>query len=210
MSTRSNNRQSDFDDAADRPTTGRRTLRGDAGFDSPPQDDVDAAGPPGDPDEVARIVCLRMLDRRAYTRAELASALRKRGVPDESVARVLDRFTELKLIDDAALADGYALAQHRERGLAGRAVALKLRQRGVEEEVLRSAVGQIDRDSEITAATALVQRRLRSLRDLPEQVQARRLVGLLARKGYPPGLAHEVVRDALRSLDAQIEDFPPD
>src|SRR6185312_16656768 len=125
-------------------------------------DDVEAAGPPGDPDEVARIVCLRMLDRRAYTRAELAAALRKRGVPDESAQRVLDRFAQLRLVDDAALADGYALAQHLERGLAGRAVALKLRQRGVDEQAVRSAVEQIDRDSELAAATALVERRLRS------------------------------------------------
>src|SRR6478609_9764132 len=136
-------------------------------------DDVEAAGSPGDPDEVARIVCLRLLDRGAHTRAELANALRKRGVPDDSADRVLDRFAELKLVDDAALADGYALAQHRERGLAGRAVALKLRRRGVDEDSVRSAVGQIDRESEVAAATALVERRLRSLRALPEPVQAR-------------------------------------
>ena len=179
---------------------------GDPSYSADPGD----PGDPGDPDNVARIVCLRLLDRRAYTRAELSSALRKRGVPDESAQRVLDRFAELGLIDDAALADGYALAQHRERGLAGRAVAMKLRQRGIDEEAVRTAVGQIDRDSEVAAATALVQRRLRSLRELPEPVQARRLVGLLARKGYPPGLAHEVVRDALRALGTQIEDFPTD
>src|SRR6478752_9913903 len=146
-------------------------------------DDVEAAGPPGDPDEVARIVCLRMLDRRAYTRAELANALRKRGVPADSADRVLDRFAELKLIDDAALADGYARAQHRERGLAGRAVAMKLRQRGVDDEIVRTAVDRIDRDSELAAAQALVERRLRSLTGLDEAVQARRLVALLARKG---------------------------
>jgi regulatory protein len=171
-------------------------------------DDDEALGPPGDPDEVARIVCLRMLDRRACTRSELASALAKRGVPADAAGRVLDRFTELRLIDDAALADGYALAQHRERGLAGRAVALKLRQRGVPDDAVQAAVAQIDRSSERCAAEALVSRRLRSLSGLDPAVQARRLVGLLARKGYSPGLAHEVVRDALRGeLSA---DLPPD
>src|ERR1700712_2086676 len=90
-------------------------------------EDEQVLGPPGDPEQIARIVCLRMLDRRAYSRAELHAALRKRGVPDEPADKVLDRFAELGLIDDSALADGYALAQHRERGLAGRAVALKLR-----------------------------------------------------------------------------------
>lgn len=165
-------------------------------------EDPDDAGPPGDPEEVARIVCLRLLDRRAHTRAELATALRKRGVPDEAAQRVLDRFTELRLIDDAALADGYALAQHRERGLAGRAVALKLHRRGLDDEQVRAAVDQIDPDSELAAARELVRRRLRSLQGLDTPVQARRLVGLLARKGYAPGLAHEVVRDALREAGA--------
>jgi regulatory protein len=169
---------------------------------SAPQDaapeDIDDLGPPGDPEEVARIVCLRMLDRRAYSRAELHTAMRKRGVPDEPADRVLDRFTELGLIDDAALADGYALAQHRERGLAGRAVALKLRRRGIPDDAVREAVGQIDHESEADTARALVERRLRSLSALEPAAQARRLIGLLARKGYSPALAHDVVRSALR------------
>ncbi len=164
-------------------------------------EDAGSLGPPGDPDEVARIVCLRMLDRRARTRAELGTALRKRGVPDDAAARVLDRFAELGLIDDVALADGYALAQHRERGLAGRAVAAKLRQRGIADETVRGAVARIDRDSEVAAARRLAERRLRALAGLDPGVQARRLVGLLARKGYPAGLAHETVRAVLAAAD---------
>jgi regulatory protein len=170
-----------------------------------PPEDAEAAGPPGDPEEVARIVALRMLDRRAYTRAELETALRKKGVPDDAAERVLNRFAELGLVDDAALADGFALALHQERGLAGRAVALKLRRRGVAEDTVRAAVDRIDGDSERDAAQRLARRRLRSLGGLPTQVQARRLVGLLARKGYSPGLAHDVVREALRE---SAQDWP--
>jgi regulatory protein len=170
-----------------------------------PPEDVEAAGPPGDPDEVARIVCLRMLDRRAYSRAELAAALHRRGVPDDAADRVLDRLTELRLVDDTALADGLAVAVHRERGLAGRAVAHKLRSRGIPDDTVRAAVERIDRDSERLTAQGLVERRLRSLSGFDPTVQARRLVGLLARKGYPPGLAHEVVRAALRDA-AELAD----
>lgn len=167
----------------------------------PPAEDEVAAGPPGDPDEVARIVCLRMLDRRAYTRAELSGALAKRGVPEDAAGRVLDRFTDLGLIDDAALADGFARAQHHERGLAGRAVAQKLRRRGIDDATVQSALDQIDRGSEAATARALVERRARATGGLDPVVRARRLVGMLARKGYSPGLAHEVVRDVLRESD---------
>jgi len=174
--------------------------------DFPPEDEV-ALGPPGDPESIARTICLRLLDRRARSRAELAAALRKRGVPDAAASAVLDRFAEVGLIDDAALADALAAAQHRERGLAGRAVAVKLRQRGIAEPQVRAAVESIDRDSEYAAAQALVAKKLRSLGGLEPQVQARRLVGLLGRRGYGPGLAHDVVRAAL--ADAELMDSGP-
>jgi regulatory protein len=165
----------------------------------PPVDDVgpEVEDPPGDPESAARIICLRLLDQRARTRSELVEALRKRGIPDAAASRVLDRYVEVGLIDDEALADRMAAAQHRERGLAGRAVAMRLRQRGLDEDVVRNAVAQIDRQSERDTARALVSRRLRSMAALDPQVQARRLVSLLARKGYPAGLAYEVVREQL-------------
>lgn len=161
---------------------------------------------PGDPESVARLICLRMLDQRARTRAELATVLKRRGVPEDAARAVLDRFVEVGLIDDLALAGTYAMAQHRERGLAARAVALKLRQRGIAEPDVQAAVGRIDAESEAEAARSLVARRLRSLHGLEPQAQARRLVGLLARRGYPPGLAHRVVREALAG--AGIGDGP--
>ncbi len=127
----------------------------------------------------------------------MATALTKRGIPDDAAQRVLDRFAEVGLVDDGALADGYALAQHRERGLAGRAVAAKLRQRGVADDAVRDALAQIDHDSEREMARRLVERKLRSLTGVEPQAAARRLVGMLARKGYPPGLAYDVVRASL-------------
>jgi regulatory protein len=166
------------------------------------------SGPPGDPESVARVICLRQLDQRARTRSELAAVLQRRGVPDDAARAVLDRLTDVGLIDDGELAANYALAQHRERGLAGRAVAMKLRQRGLDEPVVQAAVGQIDAESEADAARALVARKLRSLRGLDPPTQARRLVGLLARRGYPPGLAHQIVRDALAGLDIADSEVP--
>ncbi len=85
-------------------------------------------------------------------------------------------------------------------------MALKLRQRGVAEDTVQAAVGRIDGDSERAVAERLVRRRLRSLGGVPAPARARRLVGLLARKGYPPGLAHEVVREVLRAVgdDEQV------
>ena len=171
----------------------------------PANEGLAGGGEPGDPEQVARMICLHMLDQRARSRSELATALRKRGVPDEVACAVLDRFAEVGLVDDAALANTMALAQHRERGLAGRAVAVKLRRRGLDDAVVATAVGQIDRDSEYRAAQALVTKKVRSLGGLEPAAQARRLVAMLARRGYPLGVAAEVVRSTLAELGAAAE-----
>ena len=166
----------------------------------PPPDEQDA---PGDPESVARAICLRLLSQRARSRAELAQALRKRGVPDEAATAVLARFTEVGLIDDESFAQNMALAQHRERGLAARAVAVKLRQRGLPDSAVEAALGLIDPDSEREAARRLVARKIPSLRGLSPETRTRRLIGLLARRGYSPALAAEVVRGAL------ADELPP-
>jgi regulatory protein len=152
---------------------------------------------PGDPESVARAICLRLLAQRARTRAELAQALRRRGVPDQAAGTVLDRFVEVGLIDDETLADSVVLTQHRDRGLAARAVAVKLRRRGLPDSAVEAALGLIDPDSEREAARRLVERKLPALRTLPPETRSRRLVGMLGRRGYSLSLAVEVVRDVM-------------
>jgi regulatory protein len=140
-----------------------------------------------------------MLTGAPKTRAQLAEALRRRSVPDDVAERVLDRLGDVRLIDDGAFADAWVDTRHRGRGLARRALRAELRQRGVDDELVGSAVARIDDDDEAAAAAALVARRLASTRNVPYDARVRRLAGMLARKGYPGGLALRVVRDALRA-----------
>jgi regulatory protein len=151
---------------------------------------------PADPEVVARTICLRLLDARARTRAELATELSRRRVPAPVAATVLDRFTELGLIDDAAFAGSFALARHSERGQAGRAIAVALRRRGVADEVIEDAIAQIDPASEVATARQLARTRLARMGTIDAITATRRLTGLLARRGY----SAEVVRDAVRAV----------
>ncbi|MBA3905416.1 MAG: regulatory protein RecX, partial [Pseudonocardiales bacterium] len=145
---------------------------------------------------MAREICLRLLTERARTRQELAEALRKRDVPDEAAAVVLERFDEVGLIDDAAFAGQWVRSRHGRRGLARRAIAFELRRKGVAEDVAQEALADVDADSEERRARELVEHKLRTVpAGTPQQreVAARRLVGMLARKGYPGGTAYRVV-----------------
>ena len=59
------------------------------------------------------------------------------------------------------------------------------------------AVEQIDDDDERAAAQRLVARKVPGMRRLDRATATRRLMGMLARKGYNGGLAAAVVREAL-------------
>ncbi|WP_091612569.1 regulatory protein RecX [Micromonospora mirobrigensis] len=191
-------RTGDANDAP-RPRRGRRARSGEADPEVTP-------APPRDEAEVAREICLRQLAVRPRTRAELAGALAKRGISDEVAAQVLDRYDEVGIIDDAAFARAWVSSRHTGRGLARRALANELRQRGVDGEVASEALGELDEETEAETARALVERKLRSARGEPDAV-FRRLVGMLARKGYPPGVAIRAVKDALAAQSAEAAEF---
>jgi regulatory protein len=182
-------------------------------FRDPPAPPAEDADHQSDPQSVARTICLQQLTTRARTRAELADVLRRRGVPDDAAMAVLDRFTEIGLIDDHSFAQDFAVAAHRERGLSGRAVAMKLRQRGVDEGSVEAAVRQIDADSELEAARSLAERKLGTMRKLDPTTQSRRLFGLLSRRGYSSGLSSRVVGELVHlspSVTSQDDDSDND
>src|SRR5215475_7242155 len=154
-------------------------------------------GPDADPEAVARQICLRLLSAAPRTKAQLATALRRRGVPEEAAEAVLARFAEVNLIDDAMFAKAWVESRHYGRGLAARALGAELRQRGVASEDIETALSGLDPGQELKTARELVDRRLPGTAGMAVPARMRRLTGVLARKGYPPGLAYRVVREAL-------------
>jgi regulatory protein len=156
--------------------------------------------------ERAREICLRQLATRPRTRAELAKVLVRKEISAEVIAEVLDRYDEVGIIDDAAFARAWVSSRHHGRGLARRALANELRQHGVDAEVASEALETLDEQDEAETARALVDRKLRTATGAPEAV-FRRLVGMLARKGYPAGVAIRAVKDALAARDAEAAEF---
>ncbi|MFG2773606.1 recombination regulator RecX [Streptomyces sp. NPDC048350] len=179
--------------------TGRTEWPGDSADSSRAEKELS----PQDPAERARAICLRLLTGTPRTRKQLADALRKREIPDDVAEEVLSRFEDVGLIDDAAFADAWVESRHHGRGLARRALARELRTKGVDASLIQEAVGQLDSEQEENTARELVDRKLRATRGLDRDRRLRRLAGMLARKGYPEGMALRVVRQA---LEAEGED----
>lgn len=196
------------------PSTPRDDSRGrahntEAGIDASAEASADisvdtANDPPADPESVARKIALDLLSLAPRTRAQLAEAMTRRNVPDETAEQVLDRFTEVGLIDDAAFAQAWVSSRQSGRGLAPRALANELRKRGVGDSVIADAVSAVPRDDIESTARTLVRRRAKATVGLPTQARVRRLSGMLARKGYPGDIAMRAVRDVLAEEEIDV------
>ncbi len=170
------------------------------GADHPAGDGADDARADEDPqvqEERAREYLLRSLGAAPRTRHQLAQGLAKRDVGPELAERLLDRFTEVGLIDDAELARTLVRTRVAERHLSRRALAVELRRKGIGEEHARAALETVDDDLQEETARAFVASRIRRASSHDPVTRARRLVGALARKGYSAEVATRVVREAL-------------
>jgi regulatory protein len=159
------------------------------------------ATPDADPASVARTIVLRQLTMAPRSRAQLAQKLADRGTPTDVADQVLDRMEQVGLVDDEAFAEGWVRSRQATRGLSRRALAHELRSKGIDDDLTRATLDQVDDDTEVELARGLVAKRLPSVRGLPPEKQVNRLVGMLARKGYSSGLAFRVVRDALAEVE---------
>jgi regulatory protein len=192
----------------------RRTSRraaGAGGHDQPVPGTPADLTPEADPASVARGIALRQLAVAPRTRAQLAQALARRGVPDDVAAAVLDRFEDVDLIDDEEFARQWVESRHTGKGLSRRALSHELRLKGIDDDTVRTAVDSIGAEQELEAARDLVRRRLPGMRGDDPVRRSRRLAGMLARKGYGSSVALCAIREVTGELDAALEaGFDPD
>lgn len=162
----------------------------------------------------AKDVCLRLLTDRARSRAELDQKLAQKGYPRSVIDTVLDRLAEVGLVDDASFAEQWVHSRHTYSGKGRRALAMELQRKGIDQQTSADALSQISSDDERERAAELVRRKLVRTtaadiadRDDRERLM-RRLVGMLARRGYPAGLSFAVVKAELTDLGADTDGLP--
>lgn len=164
-------------------------------------------GPAKDPYDEARSIVLRQLTASPKSRHQLEQKLAEREIPEEVAAAVLDRFEEVQLIDDADFAHSWVRSRSQSRSLARGALKRELAGKGIAPELAEEALSQVTDADEAEAARELVRRRLSPTVDLSDRAardkQTRRLVGMLARKGYSPSLGYRIVGEEIgQQMDA--------
>jgi regulatory protein len=154
------------------------------------------------PRGTARDRALNLLSFRDRSRRELEQRLLRAGFEPEDVAAAIEGLERVGLVDDERFARA-VVEQEAGRRLAGRrAVASALAAKGVDREVVRSVLADLDDPgAERERADELARSRAGRLAGLAPEVAFRRLSGLLARRGYPPAVCREAARAALSIPD---------
>lgn len=155
----------------------------------------------------AKNTILNILSMVAKTRSQLERRLAEKGHSPEVIEEAINRMIEVGVIDDAAFARNYTSSLHDGRGLARKAISRDLHQKGIDQETIEAALEDLDADAEHARALDLVRKKARSTVNLDPQARVRRLVGMLARKGYPGNVAFSVVKEVLAEESPEIKDM---
>lgn len=158
------------------------------------------AGEPATPEQqerAAREIVLRQLTIQARSREQLRVKLEEKGISAQISEQVLDRFTAVGLIDDAAFAESVVRTQMQSRGLSRRGLSRELQQRGVGLEDAAAALDAIDDETEYATALQLARRKAAATAGLDREVRERRIAGMLGRKGYGASISYRAIREAL-------------
>jgi len=154
-----------------------------------------------DPLSVAKAIALRQLSMAARSRFQLEQKLATKGVTPEITKVCLDRLTEVGLIDDLAYAGMLVRSRCVTKKVSRSVLRMELRQKGIADQHIDEALGQINDEDEYKMASELVTKKLRSMNGLEPDVMKRRLFGFLARKGYHAGISSRIISEQLKELD---------
>lgn len=166
--------------------------------------DAAVATAPGLEDDVARAVAFLRRSTAGAPQAEgrLRDKLIDRGHPEQVVGLALERARRERLIDDAAMAA--ALVEEKRRaGHAPARIRRDLRGRGFGDEVLDPLLAAAESEDQEAAAFAVAADRAARLTGATPETAYRRVVGHVARRGYPEALARKVARAAVFSSREQ-------
>ncbi len=159
--------------------------------------------PPDERRKKAKEICFDLLAVRPRSTDELRQALKRKGFDEETTETLLGKLDQAGLINDAEFAEMWVRSRHANMGLSRNALVTELKRKGIDGDIAVQAADEVDREAEEQRARELVRKRMRSLGNVDEQTAIRRLLGFLARKGYPQGLAYTVIRDELREFGAE-------
>lgn len=150
---------------------------------------------------------LRLLDTCDRSTGECRQKLVEKGYPQAAIETAITRLVEVGILNDLRYAQMLARTRHQERGLVGQALRLELQRKRLPTQIIAQVMEEITEESTLESAQYLVKKKLRSLRSHPVEVQKRRLIGMLARKGYSSSQARQAIANILNENEETYAEY---
>lgn len=152
-------------------------------------------------EEKARLFCLRSLNAKAQSRAELARKLAAKEIPLEAAERALDKVTEYGFLNDNEVSRSYARGLL-ERGYGRGRAKMKLREKGIDPDLAEEVLEELfPREDELEGA----RRALKNKTISADIKQVKRSVDFLMRRGFSYGSASNAIKGLLEEQAEALE-----
>jgi len=163
-----------------------------------------------DPYTRAKTIVYNQLAYSAKSRAQLHKKLESKGFEAELIEPLLDKFEAAHLIDDAEYARSFVTQRGTGKKLSRSALRRELKERGITGDLAEEALAARTDEDERRDAAELVRKKLRPAMNFSDRTEKekimRRLVGMLARRGYSSSVAFSVVKEEIERYRSEWEE----
>lgn len=139
------------------------------------------------------------------SRKELFTKIKAKGITDEVANKVLDYYEERDYINDERFAHSFVYSKTTYDKLGKRSIAYKLREKGVDPDLIEAAIAEIDDEHEEEQAKELALRKAKTNRRYDNQKRVQQIAGLLSRRGYSGSLIFRLAKEAIEEVDAEYD-----
>jgi regulatory protein len=144
----------------------------------------------------ARSYALRLLGYRSRSRKELRSRLNRRGFSHNHIDSTIEHLEKTGLLDDDAVAREIFRYAVERKFLGKKGIERLLTARGIGKGLVNESLSAMTREAEEETAVRLTSKKIKTLKDYPDNVIRRRLWGMLQRRGF----SRDIIRSAIISI----------
>jgi len=146
----------------------------------------------------AKSCALKFLSYRSRSKKELLDKLKSKGFSSEQIDHTILFLEHSGFIDDQNLAGELFAYSLERKPLGKKGIEAFLSRRGIGKELIHRTLSVHTGDMEVESAKKFVDKKLKSLKNYPEDVVKRRLWAMLRRRGFSSDVIQKVIGSTVR------------
>lgn len=139
---------------------------------------------------------MRLCARAEKSSGDALRLMRGWGVPEGERNGVLQQLITQRFIDDKRYTEAYVREKSHLASWGARKIAFQLRQKGIDKEIIKTSLAELDSNAQLEQLTAKLERKMRTTK----ATNSYELRGKLLRYGMGLGFDYEMTRNAIDKI----------